>query len=202
MDLGQRYLAPSVAGVFLAMGLAGCITSQGEMDRQMSRAIGRSLARAKLQAALDNGWQLRQAGKADGARELYEATCRRLVVELGPQSDAANVLTGAMTAARANSDGRKAMKMLESALADAIAAEEFDTVVSGRIVEGFPEPSPIGAIRVKHYPAARAAGADFDGNRDKTFSALFAHLQTRGAEPGLLVSDRLLLREAQYGCRG
>ncbi|MEI7837029.1 MAG: heme-binding protein [Planctomycetota bacterium] len=182
MDLGQRYLAPSVAGVFLAMGLAGCITSQGEMDRQMSRAIGRSLARAKLQAALDNGWQLRQAGKADGARELYEATCRRLVVELGPQSDAANVLTGAMTAARANSDGRKAMTMLESALADAIAAEEFDTVVSGRIVEGFPEPSPIGAIRVKHYPAARTAGVACDGDRDKTFNVLFAHLHARGME--------------------
>ncbi|MEI7836788.1 MAG: heme-binding protein, partial [Planctomycetota bacterium] len=39
-----------------------------------------------------------------------------------------------------------------------------------------------GLFQVQIQPAARAAGADFDGNRDKTFSALFAHLQTRKLE--------------------
>ncbi|MCY2926247.1 MAG: heme-binding protein [Planctomycetota bacterium] len=182
MDLGRHCRVPSVVGVLLAAGLAGCITSQGEMDRQAPRAVGRAQVRAQLQAALDSGWQLRQAGREGEARALYEATCRRVAGKLGPQSDAANVLTVAMTVARTNSDDRKAMTMLEASIADAIAAEEFDTVVSGRIVEGFPEPSPIGAIREKYYPAARTAGATCDGDRDKTFSVLFGHLQTRGME--------------------
>ncbi|MCY2926257.1 MAG: heme-binding protein [Planctomycetota bacterium] len=182
MNLSRRRLASSVVGMLLVAGLAGCITSQSEMDRLVPRTLGRAQVRAQLRAALDDGRQLRQAGKGGEARELYEATCRRLSKDLGPRSDAACVLSGAMEVARANADDRKAIAMLEAALVDAIAAEDFSTVVSGRIVEGFPEPSPIGAIRVKHYPAAREAAATCDGDRDKTFNVLFAHLHARGME--------------------
>lgn len=182
MTACRRGALLSAAGMLLASGLAGCLTSQGELDRQAPRTLGRPEVRAQIHSALDTGRQWRQAGKDAQARELYKATARRLADALGPRSDAGNVLTHAMTVVRAGADGQKATTILEAALVDAAAAEDFDIVVSGRLAEGFPEPSPVGAIRVKRYPAARTAETACDGDRDKAFTVLFAHLQAHGME--------------------
>ena len=55
------------------------------------------------------------------------------------------------------------------------AERGFKPIVEADMPEGFPEPTPVGLVEVKHYPAYRMARADGDGSSG--FWTLFRHIK-------------------------
>lgn len=57
----------------------------------------------------------------------------------------------------------------------------FEPTLEAPLPEGFPDPLPLGEIRIKQYPAYRLARA-VDGNEGRAFNQLFAHIQRNNIE--------------------
>ena len=158
--------------------LCGCLTSSSESDRLAPvGAISRPDVQTKLRETLEAGRMLAQRGRLDDAVDLYRLTSLDLAQGLGSASDAGSVLTWFTAQANAEVTPDQRLALLERGIEEAIAAAEFSTIVSGPMLEGFPEPSPIGSIRIKQYPVVRTASAPVTTDRDGTFMALYNHLQ-------------------------
>ena len=91
-------------------------------------------------------------------------------------SDAAVILSAAIEqAGRAAPEARGAI--LETALAQAKEAREFQIKEESPLPEGWPRPSLPGLIRVKTYPPVRSAWVRAPEKRNRQFMVLFRHIQ-------------------------
>ena len=93
-------------------------------------------------------------------------------------SDAAVILGRALDeAAAAKPDGHAAV--LEVALKQADEARRFTPHMEAPLPEGWPAPSLPGLVRIKTYPAARAAWTEQASGRNSQFSTLFRHINDK-----------------------
>jgi hypothetical protein len=109
----------------------------------------------------------------------YTAACSRAVEILGPDSQAANALAGAIElAATEKSNLEQTERTMRSVIRETCEALAFKPLLEASLPEGFPHPTPLGEIEIKRYPAYRMAQADTSGS--SAFWALFGHIKREG----------------------
>lgn len=105
------------------------------------------------------------------------------VVELAPRNQfVKEALQKAVARAAEAKDEQRAAEALRAGLRDAEAILTFRPVMEAKLPEGFPEPTPVGEIQVKSYPAYRLARTAMAGKKGEgpAFFALFDHITRNG----------------------
>ena len=87
------------------------------------------------------------------------------------------VLKQAMSKAADANDKQQAAKLMQDALREAKATLAFQPVIEAPLPEGFPEPTPVGEIQIKKYPAYRFATTQMAGAERGAFWTLFTHIK-------------------------
>lgn len=133
----------------------------------------------------------------DGACELIEASLKRSVQEKDSAAQIAElqkisdhvlklcatnlavnkVLKEAMSRAADASDKQQAAKLMRDALREAKETLAFRPFIEAPLPEGFPEPTPVGEIEIKKYPAYRIATTQMAGAENGAFWTLFTHIK-------------------------
>jgi len=139
------------------------------------------------------------------ARETYEGKdvfqLARQELAAGPgDSDAAVILSRALDQAK-TVEADAGRKVLVDALNQAREAREFTIAEEAPLPEGWPRPSLPGLVRLKKYPAVRAAWARQRENRNSQFRVLFRHIQNRDVAmtaPVVMEYDRQATSDASH----
>jgi hypothetical protein len=97
---------------------------------------------------------------------------RRAVRDVLPQVEG-NVLVTASLSAALDRDA----KAIRSALEEAVETLTFEPKSEAETPKGFPAPTPVGEIRLQHYPAYRLARAEMKGGENSAFWTLFMHIK-------------------------
>ena len=146
----------------LAVGVAAAVFASAATAEEK----GATAARAELVAVID------AALKADASPGVLRETARR-VLDASP----ANVLVAeALGPVAADEAGAEALR---DALRKARGLLAFEVEREAPLPEGFPEPTPVGEIRVKSYPAYRLARTPSGLSQNVAFFTLFGHIQSR-----------------------
>jgi hypothetical protein len=74
------------------------------------------------------------------------------------------------------------LESLEVKIRKAADVLEFKPTMEAKLPKGFPQPTPVGEIRVKKYPTYRAAQTAMGTGRDGAFWTLFQHISTNQIE--------------------
>lgn len=103
----------------------------------------------------------------------------RDVLELTPQNALTQAnLTRALEESTATATAESVRRLREALLA-ARETLAFKLVKEAPLPEGFPEPTPVGEIRVQEYPAYRRAETKMAEGEGPAFWTLFQHIQTK-----------------------
>lgn len=89
------------------------------------------------------------------------------------------VLKEAMSKAANVRDKQQAAKLMQDALREAKATLAFKPFIEAPLPEGFPEPTQVGEIQVKNYPAYRFATTQMAGAESSAFWTLFTHIKKK-----------------------
>ncbi len=109
--------------------------------------------------------------------ELLQAAQEQLASE-SADSDAAVILTEALAAAEREDDSPDHhAELLAAALKQAEESRTFVPVDESPLPEGWPAPSLPGLIRIKSYPASRAAWSESADNQNNRFLGLLKHIK-------------------------
>lgn len=110
--------------------------------------------------------------------EMEESIVNQLRTD-SPDSDAAVILTRAMeTGIGKTPEQRRAI--YTAAISQADEARNFNPTYEAPLPQGWPKPSLPGLVRIKKYPAVRAAWASEADSRDGQFMTLFKYIKTQG----------------------
>jgi hypothetical protein len=108
---------------------------------------------------------------------MSETVRQQLAVET-PDSDAAIILSQAIEEAR-SAKPDKQTEILDRALQQADEARQFSAHLEAPLPDSWPKPSLPGLIRIKSYPAVRAAWVRGPVGNNRQFMTLFRHIQDR-----------------------
>lgn len=152
------------------------------------------LIAAAMLGAMATGCQARETHEG---KDVFQLARKELAAEPA-DSDAAVILSRGLERAKAvESDG--AQQALVDALNQARDAREFGIAKEAPLPEGWPKPSLPGLVRLKKYPAVRAAWARDKDDRNSQFRVLFRHIQKRDiamTAPVIMEYDRQAARNA------
>jgi hypothetical protein len=81
-------------------------------------------------------------------------------------------------AAGAATSDEAAVKLLRPAIEESISILRFKIVREADLPQGFPEPTPVGEVRIKQYPTYRLAAAPAGRGENTAFWTLFTHIKT------------------------
>ncbi|HYV34493.1 MAG TPA: heme-binding protein [Gemmataceae bacterium] len=116
---------------------------------------------------------------AAGQLNQYQKTSEH-VLKLCPNNIVVTqVLKEAMAKATKAKSDRQAAKVLALALRDAQETLAFKPFIEAALPEGFPEPTPVGEIQLKHYPTYRMARTQMAGAETGAFWILFTHIKKK-----------------------
>lgn len=103
------------------------------------------------------------------------ASANQFAIEALQKGEKASVAAASEAAAAA---------ALRSALQEADDVLSFRPLMEAKLPHGFPEPTPVGEIHVKRYPAYRLARASMPGraSEGRAFFTLFEHITRNGVE--------------------
>ena len=108
---------------------------------------------------------------------MLDAVRQQLAAE-NPDSDAAVILSQALEETR-SAGLEKPSDILDRALKRADEARQFSPHLEAPLPDGWPKPSLPGLIRIKSYPAVRAAWVRASAGNNRQFMTLFHHIQDR-----------------------
>jgi len=78
---------------------------------------------------------------------------------------------------QSKSNAAASLKEWRAAVTEARDILRFEPLVEAPLPEGFPTPTPVGEIRVQHYPKYRLARTDMTFIEGRAFLTLFNHIQ-------------------------
>ncbi len=136
--------------------------------------LSRTDAAAQLDAALQAADRLR-----DSEKEI--AVCRSAADKV-LKAMPANVFVEEIfrrTEQTKTTDAKKLAKEWRAALVEARDILRFEMEEESPIPEGFPEPAPVGEIRLQQYPTYRLARTDMTLLEGTAFLTLFNHIKER-----------------------
>ena len=120
-----------------------------------------------------------QGEDAAGKLSRHQSSSEQ-VLKLCPQNlVVAQTLKQAAAMAADTRDGRLALKLLQEGLRDAKATLAFKPFIEAPVPEGFPEPTRVGEIQVKQYPAYRLARTQVRDGETGAFWTLFGHIKKK-----------------------
>ena len=141
-----------------------------------SGVSGREAARQLIEETLEESVQQESPKKQIS---LYHLTCTQ-VLELCPTNVVVREsITQAKTRASAARDDQQAIKLLREGLRAADETLGFKPFIEAPLPEGFPEPTPVGEIMIKHYPKYRLARTQMAGAQTVAFWTLFTHIKKK-----------------------
>lgn len=127
--------------------------------------INKALTDAKPQATDDRLATLQAAAKA-----VMEAHPNNLLISTKLQT----------LLDQPETNVNKQVKSLQAALSESVAILNFRIKKESDLPKGFPEPSALGEIQLKHYPSYRLARAP--SKKDNAFFTLFNHIKSNKIE--------------------
>lgn len=144
----------------LSMMIPVMALSQGKPNDD--RAESRQRAIEQIDKALSQANDPQSAALTQTAKELIDwLSFNPLAVE---------TLQAALKA-----QGPRADRLIE-ALRDVKTTLTFEPLMEAELPKGFPEPTPVGEVHLKEYPAYRMAKADMQGE-NRAFWQLFSHIK-------------------------
>lgn len=108
---------------------------------------------------------------------MMQTVSQQLATE-NPDSDAAVILSQELEEARSAAPDKQT-EILNHALKQAGEARQFSPHLESPLPDGWPKPSLPGLIRIKSYPAVRAAWVRASAGNNRQFMTLFHHIQQR-----------------------
>jgi hypothetical protein len=141
---------------------------------QTGSSADRKAACELIESSLQRSVQEKDAAEqiADSQRTSYQ------VLKLCTTNVAVTqVLNDAISKAADGSDKQQAAKLMQYALREAKATLAFKPFFEAPLPEGFPEPTLVGEIQIKKYPAYRLARTQMAGAESGAFWALFTHIK-------------------------
>lgn len=112
-------------------------------------------------------------------RNLYRKGCEQVLRIASSNVVVREILNGALAAQREIKESSRANKILQNALCEARETIAFKPLIEAPLPEGFPEPTPVGEIRIKHYPEYRLARTRMSGTETGSFWTLFTHIKKK-----------------------
>jgi SOUL heme-binding protein len=137
-------------------------------------AMNREAARNLIEATLEDGLQHKEAAKQ---RAQYQRTCNQVTKLCSSNVVASHVLKQSMGLAEKAKDDEQAARLLSEGLGEVQQILRFKPFLEAPLPEGFPEPTPVGEIVVKKYPAYRMARTEMAETETAAFWALFTHIK-------------------------
>lgn len=117
--------------------------------------------------------------KKDAVEQIADSLrTSKQILKLFPSNlEITQTLNEAMSKAADATDKREAAKLMQDALREANATLVFKPFIEAPLPEGFPEPTPVGEIQIKKYPAYRLAKTKTAGAGSGAFWTLFTHIK-------------------------
>lgn len=112
-------------------------------------------------------------------RNLYKKGCEQVLSIASSNVVVREILNDALAAERDMKESSRATKTLQNALREARETTAFKPLIEAPLPEGFPEPTPVGEIQVKHYPEYRLARTQMTGAETGSFWTLFTHIKKK-----------------------
>jgi hypothetical protein len=131
-------------------------------------------AEAKITEALRRGNELDAAQRT----EIFRRTARE-VLDMKPNNTSVQrILEPALTEVANAPRSPLATTQLEMALSEALDTLAFRPLIEAPLPNGFPQPTALGEIEIKTYPAYRMARTTMNGEADQrlAFFKLFGHI--------------------------
>lgn len=164
-----------IGGVIMAFLIIHNATGQTQSARS-GRSSDPKMPKELIEATLQ-----RAVHEQDAAEQV---ACYRKasdhILELSPTNLAvARTLDEARSKAAKAKDDRQAARLLRDALREVQATLSFEPYIEAPLPEGFPEPTPVGEIRIKRYPDYRLARTQMAGVESGAFWTLFTHIKKK-----------------------
>jgi hypothetical protein len=166
----RQAILGTVIMAFLAIHSATGQTSPPQLGGLADRTAICELIEASLQ---------RSAQEMDAAEQIADSqrTSNQVLMLCTTNLAVIQVLKEAMSKAADVSDKQQAAKLMQDALREANATLSFKPLIEAPLPEGFPEPTPVGEIQIKKYPAYRLARTQVAGAESGAFWTLFTHIK-------------------------
>jgi hypothetical protein len=169
MKIRQAILG-TVIMAFFAIHSATGQTSPPQLGGLADRKAACELIEASLQ---------RSVQEKDAAEQIADSqrTSNQVLKLCTTNLAVTQVLKEAMSKAADVSDKQQAAKLMQDALREASATLAFKPLIEAPLPEGFPEPTQVGEIQIKKYPAYRFATTQLAGAESSAFWTLFTHIK-------------------------
>lgn len=164
-----------IGGVLVVMFLVDDATGQTPPTDHVI-AMDREAACILIDATLEDGLQQKEAARR---RALYQRTSSQIIELCSSNVAVSHVLKQSMCVAQKDHDDEQAAKLLSEGLRNVQKILRFKPFIEAPLPEGFPEPTPVGEIVVKQYPAYRMARTQMAGTETAAFWALFTHIKKK-----------------------
>lgn len=166
----RQAILGTVIMAFFAIHSATGQTSPSQLGDLADRKAACELIEASLQRSVQEKDAAEQiADSQRTSNQVLKLCTTNLVVT--------QVLKKAISKAADVSDKQQAAKLMQDALLEASATLAFKPLIEAPLPEGFPEPTPVGEIQIKKYPAYRLARTQMAGAESGAFWALFTHIK-------------------------
>lgn len=169
MRTRQAYLGIVIMAFFVIHSPTGQ-TSPPQPGSSSDRKAACELIEASLQ---------RSVHEENTAAQIADSqkTSNQVLKLCTPNLAVTQVLKQAMSKAADLSDKQLAVKLMQNALREAKETLAFKPFIEAPLPEGFPEPTPVGEIQIKKYPAYRFATTQMAGTDSGAFWTLFTHIK-------------------------
>lgn len=166
----RQVILGTVVMAFFGIHSATGQTSPPQPGSSADRKVACELIEASLQRSVqekDTAEQIADSQKT--SNQVLKLCTTNLAVT--------QVLKEALSKAANVSDKQQAAKLMQDALREAKATLAFKPFIEAPLPEGFPEPTQVGEIQVKKYPAYRFATTQMAGAESSAFWTLFTHIK-------------------------
>ena len=170
--------APRMILFFLGTMIMACFGIQSAIGQtspqQPDSSADRKAACELIDASLQKSFQ-----EKDTTEQIAESqkTSNQILKLCKTNLAVTQILKEAISNAADVSDKQQAAKLMQDALREAGATLAFKPLIEAPLPEGFPEPTPVGEIQIKKYPAYRLARTQMAGAESGAFLALFMHIK-------------------------
>jgi len=164
-----KILVVAVMAIGLGLGTVWSEEGPAKVEEERGRAL------AVIQGALSEGDE-KEKSEAELKRGVYEKGVREALPWLKENVMVTRRFKAVLAKVATIEDAKLGAKLLWEALRDGEGVLAFRMVKEAELPVGFPEPTPVGEIRLKKYPAYRMAAAKQSGETF-AFWTLFGHIK-------------------------
>ncbi len=143
---------------------------------QPDRVSDRQAACELIEATLKKSGQ-----KKDAAQQIADShSISNQILRLHAKNVVVTqILKNAISKASDSKDDRQTVALLHDGLREVQSTLAFKPLIEAPLPEGFPEPTPVGELQIKQYPAYRLARTRMTGVESGAFWTLFTHIKKK-----------------------